>query len=160
MTAATYSLTFTGRILQRGFWLYVWEVTLAGSSTLHYVGRTGDSSSRFAQSPFTRMGQHLGFAENSSMLRRHLTARGVTPEACTYRLVAHGPVLEEAADLAGHRERRDVVSALEKALAEAMAAAGYTVMNTVKCRQRLDEELFAQVRAAFAAEFPALRVDC
>jgi len=61
-----------GGILQRGFWLYVWEVTPADKAPLYYVGRTGDSSSTNAQSPFNRMGQHLGFAKNSNMLRRHL----------------------------------------------------------------------------------------
>ena len=68
MTAATYSLTFTGHILQRGFWLYVWEVTLG----------------------------------------------------------------------------------------EAMASAGYVVMNTVKCRKPLDAAMFEEVRAAFGVEFPGL----
>lgn len=156
MTAATHSLTFTGHILQRGFWLYVWEVTLADGSMLHYVGRTGDSSSRYAQSPYIRMGQHLGTAATTSMLRKHLVKYGVTHGDCTYRLVAHGPVLAEAPDMEGHRERRDVVAALEKALAEAMASAGYVVMNTVKCRKPLDEGMFEEVRAAFEAEFPGL----
>ena len=32
-----------GGILQRGFWLYVWEVTREGNAPLYYVGRTGDS---------------------------------------------------------------------------------------------------------------------
>ena len=48
------SLSFSGELLQRGFWLYVWEVTAADGRTVHYVGRTGDSSSPNAQSPFTR----------------------------------------------------------------------------------------------------------
>lgn len=156
MTAATHSLTFTGHILQRGFWLYVWEVTLADGSTLHYVGRTGDNSSPNAQSPFVRMGQHLGFAKTSSMLRTHLTAHNVLPDSGTYRLVAHGPILEEADDFAGHRARRDVMAGLEKALAEAMAAAGYEVMNTVKSRQPVDEAMFEGVRDAFGVEFPRL----
>jgi hypothetical protein len=156
VTAGTHSLTFGGGILERGFWLYVWEVKVTDGRTLHYVGRTGDSSSRFAQSPYIRMGQHLGTAKTTSMLRKHLVRHGVTHGDCIYRLVAHGPVLAEAPDLEGHRERRDVVAALEKALAEAMADAGCLVMNTVKCRKPLDAAMFAQVRAAFAAEFPRL----
>jgi hypothetical protein len=158
MTAATHSLTFTGDILARGFWLYVWEgVTLTNGERLYYVGRTGDSSSCNAQSPYIRMGQHLGTAKTTSMLRQHLQKRGVTHGECAYRLVAHGPVLPEAPDMEEHRRRRDVVAALEKALAEAMAAAGYEVMNTVKCRMPLDAGLFEAVRAAFSAEFPKLR---
>ena len=73
------TLTFDGAILQRGFWLYVWEITPAGAAPLYYVGRTGESSSTHAQSPFNRMGQHLGFKEASNALRRQLLAQGVTP---------------------------------------------------------------------------------
>lgn len=50
----------------------------------------------------------------------------------------------------------DIMSGLEKALADTMTAAGYEVINTVHCRKPLDEVLFARVRAAFAAHFPAL----
>ncbi len=152
----THSLTFAGSILERGFWLYVWEVTLTDGRTLNYIGRTGDSSSRFAQSPYIRMGQHLGGAKTTSMLRQHLVKHGITHGDCTYRLVAHGPIFAEAPDMQGHRERRDIIAAQEKALAEAMAEAGYEVMNTVKCRKPLDEAMFADVRAAFAKEFPRL----
>ena len=63
---AIHEVRFEGGILQRGFWLYVWEVTPADQAPLYYVGRTGDSSSTNAQSPFNRMGQHLGFAKNSN----------------------------------------------------------------------------------------------
>lgn len=47
-------------------------------------GRTGDNSSPNAQSPFNRMGQHLGFAKNSSALRTHLGKHGYEPEDCRY----------------------------------------------------------------------------
>ncbi len=157
MKATTQAVAFGGGFLQRGFWLYVWEVKPSKGKALYYVGRTGDASSCNAQSPFNRMGQHLGFAENSSMLRRHLRDHRVEPGACAFRLVAHGPIIEEAADMATHRERRDVVAAMEKALAEAMAAAGYDVMNTVSCRKTLDSRRFESVRRAFAVEFPKLR---
>ena len=54
----SYSMTFDGHLLNRGFWLYVWEIK--GSMSHHvYVGRTGDSSSPHASSPFKRIGQHL-----------------------------------------------------------------------------------------------------
>jgi hypothetical protein len=156
MKTSTSTLSFDGQLLRRGFWLYVWEATLPNGSTAHYVGRTGDSSSRFAQSPFNRMRQHLGFAKNSNMLRRHLEDLNVVPEGCVFRFVAHGPILEEADDLTGHRERRDVVAAMEKALAQAMTDAGYLVMNTVNCRVKLDPAQFKKVRAAFASQFEKL----
>lgn len=156
MGAATHELCLKGDLLARGFWLYVWEITPPRGTKLYYVGRTGDSSSSNAQSPFNRMGQHLGFNKKSNVLRRHLEGKGVAPEKCGFRLVAHGPILEEAHTQDEHREFRDITAAIENALADAMAKAGYTVINTVNCRMPLDEKRFVDVRTAFAARFPEL----
>lgn len=156
MKTATHELYFGGELLERGFWLYVWEVTTPRETRLYYVGRTGDSSSDNAQSPFNRMAQHLGFNEKSNPLRRYLKAESVSPEKCRFRLVAHGPIVEEAEGPDTHRERRDRVSALENALATAMTAAGYRVMNSVNCRSEVDAQMFATVRAAFTDRFPKL----
>ena len=154
----TYELVFHGGILRRGFWLYVWEVTQPSGEKLYYVGRTGDSSSTNAQSPFNRMGQHLGFAKNSNMIRRHLERHGAVPDLCEFRLVSHGPIEEESSadGRVEHDERRDRVAAMERALAEAMCEAGYRVVNTVKCRKPLEAERFEGVLAAFGQAFPAL----
>lgn len=159
MRAATYALEIDGELLQRGFWLYVWEIAPPRGSRLYYVGRTGDSSSSNAQSPFNRMGQHLGFNEKSNVLRRHLRAKGIDPAKCSFRLVAHGPILEEAPSQQQHRPSRDRVAALEKALADLMSAAGYDVMNKVKSSKPLDTKQFAEIRAAFAAHFPRLSIE-
>ena len=105
------------------------------------------------------MGQHLGFTKNSNMLRKYLCANEAKPDECRFRLVAHGPLLEEASDWEMHRERRDTIAAVEKALAEAMNEVGYKVMNTVRCRKTLDESLFDDVRTAFAYEFPRLEAE-
>ncbi len=156
MGPATHELKFNGEILQRGFWLYIWEITTQEQKNLYYVGRTGDSSSNNAQSPFNRMGQHLGFNDKSNVLRRQLEGKGIDPAKCTFRLVAHGPILEEATTNELHQKCRDNLAALEKALAEAMAEAGYKVMNTVNCRKMLNIGQFNQIRNAFAAEFPKL----
>jgi hypothetical protein len=155
---AIHEVRFEGGVLQRGFWLYVWEVTPADKAPLYYVGRTGDSSSTNAQSPFNRMGQHLGFAKNSNMLRRHLIQHGAVPESCAFRLIALGPI-EQEARTPGRREhdqRRDLVAAMEKALAELLASSGLKVMNRVVSRKPLDESRFAQVRTAFEKAFPQL----
>ena len=156
--ASTQVVEFDGGFLERGFWLYAWEVLVPGGAAILYVGRTGDSSSANAQSPFNRMGQHLGRAVNSSMLRNHLARRGVDPEDCTFRLIAHGPVLSEGPtdDMAEHKLRRDLVAGIEKRLAEDLEAAGYDVVNTVVSTKRLDENTYADVRSAFAAHFPRL----
>ncbi len=156
MSTATHEISFNGELLRRGFWLYVWEITTPEQTHLYYVGRTGDSSSTNAQSPFNRMGQHLSFNNKSNVLRRHLEDKGVNPDKCDFRLVAHGPILEEAETHDEHRERRDIIAALERALAEAMSAAGYAVINTVNSRKPLDAELFAGVRDSFSAQFPKL----
>lgn len=143
-------------MIQRGFWLYVWRIASPAGELL-YVGRTGDSSSSNAAAPFTRMGQHLGTNERQNMVRRHLEGRGVSPEACTsFELIAHGPIFEEAKDWQTHKERRDVVAALEKELAESLKLSGYEVLNEVKSRRALDVRLWATVRGAFAAHFPKL----
>ncbi len=61
------------------------------------------------------MGRHLGFLKTSSMLRNHLSKREVAPEECTFKLVAHGPNLEEADGMEEDKIRRDVIGALERA---------------------------------------------
>jgi hypothetical protein len=153
LQASTYTVSLDGAFLARGFWIYVWEVRDPEGSVMLYVGRTGDSSSPNAQSPFNRMGQHLGFAKNSSMLRNHLQGRDVSPDLCSFRLVAHGPILPEAEDWKSHVIRRDLATAVEKQLAEDCAAAGYDVLNSVASGNELDDELYAPVRAAFTEHF-------
>lgn len=157
MRSATHEVMFTGGLLRRGFWLYIWEITPPDGPPLYYIGRTGDSSSINAQSPFNRMGQHLGFNKNSQQVRSHLEAHAVQPEKCSFRLVAYGPILPEAKTKESHRERRDIVGALEKALAGAMLNCGYEVMNKVNCHTLVDAKRFAGVRAAFAVHFPGLQ---
>ena len=76
------SLSFSGALLQRGFWLYVWEVTAEDGRRVLYVGRTGDSSSANAQSPFNRLSQHLGNNEHANALRRQLEEAGINPVTC------------------------------------------------------------------------------
>lgn len=158
MTPKRHEVLFSGEFLQRGFWLYVWEIMPVEGGTLYYVGRTGDSSSTNAQSPFNRMGQHLGFAEQSNPLRRHLEAAGVRPEGCAFRLVAFGPLEAESTATVRdeHDQRRDRIAAMEKALADALVGAGCRLLNTVKSRKPLNQDDFKKVREAFAGAFPRL----
>jgi hypothetical protein len=157
MTVATHALSIPAAMLERGFWLYVWQVKAPEGEFL-YVGRTGDNSSPYATPPYQRMGQHLGHQKTQNALRKHLEKKGISPERCTaFHLVAHGPLYPQAKDMEAHKAPRDVVAALEKELAEALMSAGYEVMNTVHCRKPLDAEMFCAVRAAFAAHFSKLR---
>lgn len=155
-TPEFHEIDFNGGALVRGFWLYVWEVTLPTKKKVFYVGRTGDSSSLNAQSPFNRMGQHLGHAATSNMLRKYLTERKppIALENCRFRLISYGPILAESNVKEAHRARRDVIAAIEKALAESMSKAGYEVMNTVSCRKKLDESMFNEIRTAFFEKLP------
>lgn len=157
MAAATHTLTLPGAMLERGFWLYVWRVETPVGEYL-YVGRTGDNSSPYATPPYQRMGQHLGHQMTQNALRKHLESKGIEPEQCrAFHLIAHGPLFPEAENMDAHRAPRDVVAALEKALADTLSAVGYRVLNTVHCRKPLDEALFATVIEAFAKQLPKLQ---
>ncbi|PZQ45693.1 MAG: hypothetical protein DI551_06700 [Micavibrio aeruginosavorus] len=156
-------------MLQRGFWLYVWKVETPKGERL-YVGRTGDSSSPNATAPYTRMGQHLGFAKNQNALRKHLMDAGVFPEECkSFHLISHGPIYPEITKdedsdrhdlMVAHKPLRDLVAAMEKALADELRLAGYHVMNTVNCRQSYDGTVWLAVREAFAEYFPMMKKAC
>jgi hypothetical protein len=154
----TYVVEFDGSLVQRGFWLYVLEATTPDGNCLLYVGRTGDSSSFNAQSAYNRLGQHLGNAKTTSQMRKHLTKQGLEVEECRFRFVVCGPVFEEGAakDRESHYPLRDLVAPMEKALAERLSAAGYTVLNTVPSRKSLDEQRFKHVLEAFADHFQKL----
>jgi hypothetical protein len=153
MNLTTQELKFSGALLGRGFWLYVWDITTVGNIHLYYVGRTGDSSSLNAQSPFNRMGQHLGSNPKNNVLRRKLKSKDIDPERCLFRLVAYGPIFPEATSHEGHMKSRDRIAAMEKALAQGLTEAGYEVMNTVHCLADLDVAAFAAVRDGFVGYF-------
>lgn len=156
MGAQTHAMQFDGGILSRGFWLYAWEVLTPEGKFVHYVGRTGDSSSPHAQSPFNRLSQHLGQNKHSNALRRHLSDANLVAEHCKFRLVAHGPIFPEGSTMTEHAFLRDRVAALEKALRDKMEASGYEMLNTVACKKPVDQALLAETLRAFAAHFPRL----
>ena len=157
MKPALHQLEFDGALLARGFWLYIWEITTKDGGEVHYVGRTGDSSSLNAQSPFARLSQHLGRNEKSNALRRKLEEHKLIAEECqAFRLFACGPIFSESKSEAKHRHSRDLVAALEKELAKTMRDAGYVMLNEVKCRKLLDPELWREVVGTFRKHFPKL----
>jgi hypothetical protein len=151
-----HQLNFDGAILARGFWLYIWEIDSKDGRTLHYIGKTGDKSSGKSQSPFDRLSKHLGHNKNNNALRRHLGDRKINPEECSFRFSAYGPLFDTR-PTREHGDLCDIASSFEKALADAMAEAGYAVINDVKCRKRVDLELFVSIREAFAERFPQLK---
>ena len=77
-----YRMSFNGQVLKRGFWLYVWKISTPRGKCL-YVGRTGDSSSPNAASPFNRIGQHLDLRKNAkgnTMTKRLLLLSNIIKE--------------------------------------------------------------------------------
>jgi hypothetical protein len=158
VSAKLQSLSFDGQFLERGFWLYVWDVIAADGHSVFYVGMTGDSSSANAQSPFSRLSQHLGSNRHANALRRQLAKAGIEPAACrSFEMVAYGPIFPHAGSQDEHKASWRLVSAMEKALRDALQAAGYTVLNDVKCRQPLVEAHWREVFKAFSGRFEKLR---
>ena len=157
MKPELHQIVLPGAMLARGFWLYVWEADTPRGPLL-YVGRTGDNSSPFATPPYQRMGQHLGHQPTQNALRKHLKLREIEAEHCTsFKMTTFGPLFEQQPNMELHRGPRDIVAALEKKLADALAAAGYDVLNTVRCKAPLDLKLWNDVQNAFADEYPRLK---
>ncbi len=125
-----YSIKFDGRVLNRGFWLYVIDI-LAPDGRRLYVGRTGDSSSANAASPFARIGQHLDCRANAkgNALARNLRAVGISPSACSMEMIAIGPIFPEEHVFALHKPVRDEMASLERALALALRQRGFIVLG-------------------------------
>jgi transposase-like protein len=143
------------QLLRRWFFLTCWNWPCGAK--VYYVGRTGDSSSRHAQSPFARLSQHLGSNKNSNSLRTNLKKKNLVAQECSaFQLFAHGPIFPEGRDDSQHKRFRDIVAALEKALAEAMDWAGYPMLNEVRCRKPLDPSAWRKVLPAFRKHFHAL----
>ncbi len=135
----SYSIKFDGRVLERGFWLYVIDIFTTEGRRL-YVGRTGDSSSCNAGSPFARIGQHLDCRTNAkgNALARNLRAVGINPSACTMEMIAIGPMFPEERTFSLHKRVRDVMAGLEGAVATALRQRGFTVLGKHSVSQAPD----------------------
>ena len=153
----SYSMTFDGHLLNRGFWLYVWQIK--GPLSHHvYVGRTGDSSSPRASSPFKRIGQHLDPSPNAkgNALGKQLRRAGVKCEDCSFEMIAIGPIFPEQGDFEAHKPVRDLMAALERAIADELSQRGYVVLGTHPRVGSPDEALLQQLRVLLGPKFPDL----
>jgi hypothetical protein len=153
-----YSMSFHDEILQRGFWLYVWDIR-TGTERHLYVGRTGDSSSPNAASPFQRIGQHLDFRGNAkgNSLARQLKAVAVHPSRCSFEMLAVGPLFHEQETFRAHKPFRDRVGALEEALAQRLRDRGYNVIGTHSSSQAPEAGLWQEVCRIVDSKFPDVR---
>ncbi|TXH03235.1 MAG: hypothetical protein E6R07_13105 [Nevskiaceae bacterium] len=138
---------FSGAMLKRGFWLYVWRVTTEEKEAF-YVGRTGDSSSKYAASPFSRLGQHLDIrpTATANTLLRNIRAALFDPLQCKFKLISIGPLFPEQSTLKAHRKYRDIVAPLEAALAEHLKLKGHRVLGTHPKSKACDQKLFKKIK--------------
>lgn len=142
----TYSIKFDGRLLERGFWLYVVDI-LSPEGRRLYVGRTGDSSSSNAASPFARIGQHLDCRVNAkgNALGRNLRAVGINPSACSMQMISIGPIFPEERVFALHKPVRDEMASLEGAVALALRQRGFIVLGKHSVSREPDPVKLAEV---------------
>ena len=147
MNLSLYKMQFEGEVLERGYWLYVWKVN-APTQTLFYVGRTGDSSSVNAQSPFVRISQHLNFRQNAkgNSLSKHLSSIQINPRLCQFQMAAVGPIFPEEKTRDKHYEKRDILAALERELSDYLKKLGCNVLGTHKSRKSVDQSLVLSVQ--------------
>ena len=137
MDLKSYSMSFDGQILERGFWIYIWKIEF-NEDLYIYVGRTGDSSSPNASSPFNRIGQHLDFRQNAkgASLARRLKEAGVDPKQSKFDMLAIGPFFEEQQTFEGHKPYRDYMATLEFEIADHLKDCGYKVLGTHRRSKR------------------------
>ena len=149
-----HELKFSGALIERGFWLYVWRVSHKNECVL-YVGRTGDSSSRYAASPFNRLGQHLDVRPNATAntLLRNISAKGFDPLFCEYDLISIGPLYPEQDNLEEHRKYRDLIAPLETALAQYLKDKGHEVVGTHPKPKAKDDAMFKKVLSMIEGKF-------
>lgn len=141
-----HGLKFSGALIERGFWLYVWKVDWRDNRIL-YVGRTGDSSSKYAASPFNRLGQHLDIRPKATAntLLRNIKSEGFDPAECQFELIAIGPLFPEQDNIDDHRKYRDIISPLESGLAQYLKGQGYNVIGNHPKKREKDEKLFKKI---------------
>ena len=142
----SYSMSFDGSVLKRGFWLYIWRIQ-SPTKTFFYVGMTGDISSINASSPFDRIGQHLNFRPNakSNSLARALAKQGVEPSRCDFAMICVGPIFPEQDSRDRHDECRDITAALERDLAQHLKDQGLAVLGTHASKKTPQPELLIEV---------------
>ena len=142
----SYQTKFTGKILERGFWIYLWKIQESGK-VAWYVGRTGDTPSPNAASPFRRLSQHLDLRHSASaaMLANNIRAEGMTPEKCEFFFLAVGPFFSEQASFESHKPYRDIVALLEAELAHELRERGLQVLGKHPRRGSYNHDLYAKL---------------
>ena len=139
-------MSFHGEILERGFWIYVCEITKQDKKYI-YVGRTGDSSSPNAASPFNRIGQHLNFKPNAkgNSLAKRLREVGIQPKNSNFRMLAIGPIFPERDSFEKHKRYRDYLATIEFELANFIESLGYNVIGNHHAGSKVQEDVISEI---------------
>jgi hypothetical protein len=144
-----YEVNFDGILLKRGFWLYMWKIKHDNNNAFYYVGRTGDTASPNAASPFNRMATHFNFRSNAkgNCITRQLKHKKINPTDCSYQLLAYGPIFPEQKGMENHKVYRDKIALLEAELAYRMKnELGYEVLGSHPKRKSIeDAALFNEI---------------
>lgn len=153
----SYTMRFDGCLLNRGFWLYAWDIKAPNSHHV-YVGRTGDTSSRYASSPFNRIGQHLDQRPKAkgNALGKQLRRAGVNCEECVFEMVAIGPIFPEQASFKEHVPFRNQMATLERAIADELRRRGYNVLGTHPRVGTPDKSLLRKIWSLLGSNFPLI----
>lgn len=157
------------KVSERGFWLYVWRVHLASGKECLYVGRTGDSSSPYAASPYKRIGQHLQKEGKANALYRRLIDKKIKLADCkSHEIFSYGPIYPEIGCTKGqnkkeqfekHKPYRDIIAVLEKNLCDSLSE-NYCVLNEVKLKNENNEDAknqWPKIKKAFSTHFPKIK---
>ena len=157
METKCYQMSFDGCVLNRGFWIYLWKV-VGPDGIYFYLGRTGDSSSANAASPFARIGQHLNFRETArgNSLAMRLQEIDVNPCDCRFHMLAIGPLFQEEKEWEKHKPIRDKVAAIESALSKFLRDRGCNVLGAHSSTKPLDEKLLRKLVRVFEHELAKL----
>ncbi len=125
-----YEVNIDGRLLERGYWLYVWKIETPEGVLVH-VGHTGDSVNAGAGTVVARLGAVLDTREQArgNSLARLVAGRGLEPLACTYRLLALGPFQPESESMHEHRPRRVEMQERAAGLCAALEARGLDLVG-------------------------------
>lgn len=142
-----YGFEFDGSLLRRGFWLYVWIIQPPDGKPLIYVGRTGDTSSPNAQSPFRRVGQHVdpNPKSKSNALTKRLRELKIEPDSCHFAFTAIGPIFQERKTMERHVRFRNRTAALERRVSEWFKGKGFHLIGSHPKLGKVDEELWGEI---------------
>jgi len=124
-----YIFEFSGEISKRGFWIYIYKIN-NNNSDYYYVGRTGDSSSVNAGSPFRRMLSHFSNNKKDNALTRNLNEAGILIEESNFKLYSFGPLYPEQDCWDEHKVYRDLTASVEFLVSESLKDNGYNVIGT------------------------------